>query len=42
MTQTDLIKDFPRPIVEAAKEKTGRLSTPEEVAADVGRLLEAA
>ncbi len=28
MTDTDMIKDFPRPVVEAAREAAGKLSTP--------------
>lgn len=41
MTQTDFIKDFPRPIVDAARElnATKILAAPEDVAADVARLL---
>ena len=38
MTATDMIKDFPRPIVDAA----GRLSTPDEVAESLAALVEAA
>lgn len=42
MTQTDFIKDFPRPIVETAREASpaGRLASPEEIAAEAQRLLD--
>ena len=36
MTDTDMIKDYPRPIVEAA----GRLSTPQEIAEQLAGLVE--
>ncbi|MCX5796541.1 MAG: SDR family NAD(P)-dependent oxidoreductase [Elusimicrobia bacterium] len=41
MTDTEFIKDFPRPIVAAAREGTpaGRLSSPAEVAEQVAQLL---
>lgn len=39
MTETDFIKDFPRPVVDAAREAQGGLLTPESVAADVLKLL---
>ena len=42
MTDTDMIKDFPRPVVEAAREAAGRLPTPAEAAEDVAALVEAA
>jgi len=43
MTRTGFIKDFPRPLIDAAAEQApgGRLSEPEDVAASVARLLEA-
>jgi 3-oxoacyl-[acyl-carrier protein] reductase len=41
MTETDMIKGFPRPVVEAARESAA-LSTPDEVAASVAALVEAA
>ena len=42
MTETDMIKDFPRLVVGAARESAGRLSTPGEVAESVAALVEAA
>lgn len=42
MTDTDMIKDFPRPVVDAARESAGKLSTPQEVAEDIAALVEAA
>ncbi|MFI5348078.1 MAG: SDR family NAD(P)-dependent oxidoreductase [Elusimicrobiota bacterium] len=42
MTETDMIKDFPRPVVDAAREAAGRLSTPDEVAESLAALVEAA
>ncbi|MDD5657248.1 MAG: SDR family NAD(P)-dependent oxidoreductase [Elusimicrobia bacterium] len=43
MTRTDFIKNFPRPIVEAAREASpgGRLPAPEETAAEIARVVEA-
>ncbi len=42
MTDTDMIKDFPRPVVDAARESAGKLSTPGEVAESLAALVEAA
>jgi 3-oxoacyl-[acyl-carrier protein] reductase len=42
MTGTDMIKDFPRPVVAAAREAAGRLSTPEDVAERLAALAEGA
>ena len=42
MTDTDMIKEFPRPVVEAAREAAGRLSTPQEIAEELASLVEAA
>ena len=39
MTETDFIKDFPRPVVEAASEAQGGLRSPDSVAAEVLGLL---
>ena len=41
MTETDMIKDFPRPVVDAAREAAGRLATPQEVAEELAALVEA-
>lgn len=42
MTDTDMIKDFPRPVVDAARESAGQLATPREVAEGLAALVEAA
>jgi 3-oxoacyl-[acyl-carrier protein] reductase len=42
MTDTDMIKDFPRPVVDAARESAGKLSTPGEVAESLAALVETA
>jgi 3-oxoacyl-[acyl-carrier protein] reductase len=42
MTDTDMIKDFPRPVVDAARESAGKLSAPDEVAETLAALAEAA
>jgi NAD(P)-dependent dehydrogenase (short-subunit alcohol dehydrogenase family) len=41
MTETDMIKGFPRPVVEAARE-SGALTSPEAVAESLAALVEAA
>ena len=42
MTDTDMIKGFPHPVVDAAREAAGKLSTPAEVAETIAALVEAA
>jgi 3-oxoacyl-[acyl-carrier protein] reductase len=42
MTETDMIRDIPRPVVEAVRESAGGLSTPGEVAESLAALVEAA
>jgi 3-oxoacyl-[acyl-carrier protein] reductase len=40
MTDTDMIRDFPRPVVDAARESAGGISTPEEIAEELAALVE--
>lgn len=42
MTDTDMIKDFPRPVVDAARESAGGVSTPQDIAETLAALVEAA
>jgi 3-oxoacyl-[acyl-carrier protein] reductase len=42
MTDTDMIKDFPRPVVDAVRESSGKLATPQEAAEALAALVEAA
>ena len=40
MTETDMIKDFPRPVIAEAREAAGGLATPQEIAEQLAALAE--